>query len=82
MGTIVARLLALSWVRFFEPEIVNISAISTHNYHSFVVRMFKEMVNQFNTEMILQSDLHDTVSITQQVDFDGELMLNEMVARK
>ena len=49
--------------------------------------MFKEMVNQFNTELILPSDLHDTVSMTQhvnteQVDFDGELMLNEMVARK
>ena len=71
----------------FEPEIVNISAISPHNYRSFVVTMFKEMVNQFNTELILPSDLHDTVSMTQQVnteqvDFDGELMLNEMVARK
>jgi hypothetical protein len=49
--------------------------------------MFKEIVNQFNTELILPSDLHDTVSMTQQVnteqvDFDGELMLNEMVARK
>ena len=32
----------------FEPEIVNISAISPHNYLSFVVTMFKEMVNQFN----------------------------------
>ena len=45
------------------------------------------MVNQFNTELILPSDLHDTVSMTQQVntervDFDGRLMLNEMVARK
>ena len=45
------------------------------------------MVNRFNTELILPSDLHDTVSMTQQVnteqvDFDGELMLNEMVARK
>ena len=70
----------------FEPEIVNISAISPHNYRPFVVTMFKEMVNQFNTELILPSDLHDTVSMTQQVnteqvDFDGELMLNEMVAR-
>ena len=49
--------------------------------------MFREVVNQFNTELILPSDLHDTVSMTQQVnteqvDFDGELMLNEMVARK
>ena len=71
----------------FEPEIVNILAISPHNYRSFVVTMFKEMVNQFNTELILPSDLHETVSMTQQVntekmDFDGELMLNEMVARK
>ena len=45
------------------------------------------MVNQFNTELILPSDLHETDSMTQQVnteqvDFDGELMLNEMVARK
>ena len=46
------------------------------------------MVYQFNTELILlPSDLHDTVSMTQQVnteqvDFDGQLMLNEMVARK
>ena len=49
--------------------------------------MLKEVVHQFNTELILPSDLHDTVSMTQQVnteqvDFDGELMLNEMVARK
>ena len=71
----------------FEPEIVNISAISPHNYRPFVVTMFKEMVNQFNTELILPSDLHDTVSMTQQVnteqvDLDGELLLNEMVARK
>ena len=48
--------------------------------------MFKEMVDQFNTELILPSELHDTVSMTQQVnneqvDFDVELMLNEMVAR-
>ena len=69
-------------VSIFEPEIVKISAISPHNHRPFVVTRFKEMVNQFNTEMILQSDLHDTVSITQQVDFDAELMLNEMVARK
>ena len=45
------------------------------------------MVNQFNPELILLSDLHDAVSITQQlkteqVDFVGELMLNEMAARK
>ena len=45
------------------------------------------MVNQFKTELILPSDLHDTVSMTQQVnteqvDLDGELLLNEMVARK
>ena len=45
------------------------------------------MVNQSNSELILPSDLHETVSMTQQVnteqvDFDGELMLNEMVARK
>ncbi len=42
--------------------------------------MFKEMVDQFNTVLILPSDLHDTVS-TQQVD-TVEMMLNEMVARK
>ena len=71
----------------FEPEIVNISAISPHSYRLFFVTMFKEIVNQFNTELILPSDLHDTVSMTQQVnteqvDFDGELMLNEMVGRK
>ena len=71
----------------FEPEIENTSAISPHNYRSLVVTMFKEMVNQFNTELILPSDLHDSVSMTQQLnteqmDFDGELMLNEMVARK
>ena len=71
-----------------EPEIVvNISAMSPHNYRSIVVTMFKEMVNQSNSELILPSDLHDTVSMTQQVnteqvDFDGELMLNEMVTRK
>jgi len=52
----------------FEPEIVNISAIFPHNYRSFVVTMFKEMVNQFNTELLLPSDLHDTVSTTQQVN--------------
>ena len=49
--------------------------------------MFKEMVNQFNTELILPSDLHDTISMTQQVnteqvDIDGELMVNEMEAMK
>ena len=45
------------------------------------------MVNQFNTELILPSDLHDTISMTQQlnteqVDIDGELMVNEMEAMK
>ena len=46
------------------------------------------MDNQFNTELIFTSDLHDTVTMTQQVnsaeqvDLDGELLLNEMVARK
>ncbi len=47
--------------------------------------MFKEMVNRFNTELILPSDLHVTISTQQvnpeQVDTD-ELMINEMVARK
>ena len=43
--------------------------------------MFREVVNQFNTESILPSDLHDTV-LRQQVDTGDELMLNEMVARK
>jgi hypothetical protein len=44
--------------------------------------MFREVVNQFNTELILPSDLHDTV-LRQQVDTGDELMLvNEMVARK
>ena len=43
------------------------------------------MVNQFSNELILLSDLHDTVSTqqvnTEQVDI-AELMLNEMVAAK
>ena len=65
----------------FEPENVNISAIYPHNCLSFVVTMFKEMVDQINSELILPSDLHDTVS-TQQVNTDG-VMLNEIVlARK
>ena len=42
--------------------------------------MFKEIVDQFNTELIVPSELHDTV-LTQQVNTD-ELMLNEMVERK
>ena len=38
----------------FEPEIVNISAISPNNYRSFVVEtMFKEVVDRFNAELIL-----------------------------
>ena len=70
MGMIVARFLALSWLgSVLEPEIVNISAISPHNYRSFVVTMFKEMVDQFYTELILPSELHDTV-LTQQVNTD------------
>jgi hypothetical protein len=49
--------------------------------------MFKEMVNQSNSELILPSDLHETDSMTQQVnteqvDFDGELMQKEKCKTK
>ena len=50
----------------FEPKNVNRSAIYPHNYLSFLVTMFNERVDQINSELILPSELHDTVS-TQQV---------------
>ena len=39
------------------------------------------MVDHFNTELIIPSDLHDPVSTQQEVDTD-ELMLNVLEARK
>ena len=48
--------------------------------------MFKEMVNQLNTESILPNDLHDTVSTqqvnTKQVDTDEPMLIEMVVARK